>query len=152
MNAGFSISKKITPVSQSKPGQVTVGDVYRVDLTITAAQAYTQVAVFDPIPAGSSILGSLRESQIEQTKSAAAATSDSGNTRWSSSWPAFEEKRFDSYRVFYDFMRAGVTTVSYTMRVSQSGVMRLPASRVEAMYAPEQYGETPNADWTVAKP
>ena len=149
VNAGFNVSKTITPVSQAKTGQVSVGDVYRIDLTINAAQSFTQVAVLDPIPAGASILGSLRESQIEQVKSDAAKVDDSGRSRWSSSWPAFDEKRFDSYRVFYDYLHGGKTTVSYTIRISQSGTMKLPATRVEAMYAPEQYGETPNADWVV---
>ena len=147
--AGFRVGKTITSVSQAKAGQVSVGDVYRIDLTIDAMQAMTQVAVFDPIPAGASILGSLRESVVEQTKSDTAKPAEANGGRWNFSWPAFDEKRSDSYRVFYDYLRAGKTVVSYTIRISQSGTMKLPATRVEAMYAPEQYGEIPNADWVV---
>jgi len=35
-------------------------------------------------------------------------------------------------------------TVEYTLRLNQSGRFNLPPTRVEALYAPEMFGELPN--------
>jgi uncharacterized protein YfaS (alpha-2-macroglobulin family) len=43
-----------------------------------------------------------------------------------------------------------VTTLEYTLRLNNAGDFALPASRVEAMYAPEMFGELPNARVVVA--
>ena len=40
--------------------------------------------------------------------------------------------------------------VEYTVRLGQAGVFHLPPSRVEALYAPERFGEWPNAIVEVA--
>jgi alpha-2-macroglobulin len=150
VDQGYKLSKKLIPVSQAQAGKVTVGDVYRVEITIDAAQSMTWVAMSDTIPAGASILGSLRTSEIELKKSEQAATKAANDSsRWSYAWLAFEEQRFDSYRAFYEFLPKGVTTLNYTFRVSQAGVLKVPASRIEAMYKPSVYGLLPNADWTV---
>jgi alpha-2-macroglobulin len=150
VDQGYKLSKKLIPVSQSQTGKVTVGDVYRVEVTIDAAQSMTWVAMSDTIPAGASILGSLRASAVELKKSEQAASKPANDSsRWSYAWLAFEEQRFDSYRAFYEFLPKGVTTLSYTFRVSQAGVLKVPASRIEAMYKPSVFGLLPNADWTV---
>ena len=39
--------------------------------------------------------------------------------------------------------------MSYTMRLNNPGEFHLPSTRVEAMYAPEMFGEAPNAKITV---
>ena len=51
-------------------------------------------------------------------------------------WPSFEERGFDSYRAYYDFVPKGKWVTEYTMRLNQDGLMNLPTSRLEAMYAP----------------
>jgi Bacterial Alpha-2-macroglobulin MG10 domain len=38
----------------------------------------------------------------------------------------------------------GKWTVEYTLRMNQDGAFDLRATRVEAMYAPEMFGEIPN--------
>ena len=35
--------------------------------------------------------------------------------------------------------------VEYSVRLNNPGTFALPPTRVEAMYAPESFGETPNA-------
>jgi alpha-2-macroglobulin len=150
VDQGYKLTKKLIPVSQSIAGKVTVVDVYRVELIIDAAQSMTWVAVSDTIPAGASILGSLRASEVELKKSEQAASKPANDaSRWSYAWLAFEEQRFDSYRAFYEFLPKGTTTLSYTFRLSQAGVLKVPASRIEAMYKPSVFGLLPNADWTV---
>jgi hypothetical protein len=38
---------------------------------------------------------------------------------------------------------------TYAIRLNQPGTFELPSTRVEALYAPELFGETPNAPFEV---
>ena len=42
-------------------------------------------------------------------------------------------------------MQKGRRVVEYTVRLNNPGQFLLPATRVEAMYAPEMFGQSPNA-------
>jgi len=98
------------------------------------------VVIDDPIPAGATILGGLGgQSALLQR--------DDRESGWA--WLAFEERRFESYRAYYRFVPKGHWSVEYTMRLNNPGTFQLPATRVEAMYAPEMLGELPNAPITV---
>ena len=140
--AGYSITKTVTPVEQANKslpaGQYTRGDVLRVTLEVNASADMTWVAITDPIPGGATILGSGlgRDSAIatqgEKPKSGAG-------------WPAFEERSFESFRSYYEYLPKGVVKMEYTVRLNNVGDFALPPSRVEAMYAPEMFGEAPNA-------
>jgi rhamnose utilization protein RhaD (predicted bifunctional aldolase and dehydrogenase) len=50
----------------------------------------------------------------------------------------------DAYRAYYDFVPKGKFVTEYTIRLNQSGRFELPPTRVEALYAPEMFGEAPN--------
>jgi uncharacterized protein YfaS (alpha-2-macroglobulin family) len=141
-SAGYTIKKTITPVEQAVNGQYTRGDVLRVALEINASADMTWVVITDPIPGGATILGGGlgRDSQI--------ATSGQRSTT-GNAWPAFEERSFESYRSYYEYVPKGVIKMEYTVRLNNVGAFSLPPSRVEAMYAPEMFGETPNARVTV---
>ena len=60
-------------------------------------------------------------------------------------WPAFEERSFESFRGYYEYLPKGTMKMEYTIRLNNVGEFSLPPSRVEAMYAPEMFGEAPNA-------
>ncbi len=141
-SAGYTIRKTITPVEQAVSGTHTRGDVWRVSLEVNASADMTWVVVTDPIPGGATILGGGlgRDSQIATSGQRSA----SGNA-----WPAFEERSFESYRSYYEYVPKGVFRMEYTVRLNNVGTFSLPPSRVEAMYAPEMFGETPNARVTV---
>ena len=66
-------------------------------------------------------------------------------------WPAFEESKLDSFRAYYEFVPNGKWSVEYTLRLNNGGEFKLPETRVEAMYAPEMFAETPNQE-VVVKP
>ncbi|QHE87458.1 alpha-2-macroglobulin family protein [Hydrogenophaga sp. BPS33] len=137
-SAGYTIKKSITPVEQAVSGQYTRGDVLRVSLEVNASADMTWVAVTDPIPGGATILGGGlgRDSQIATSGEKRA----SGNA-----WPAFEERSFEAYRGYYEYVPKGVLKMEYTVRLNNVGDFALPPSRVEALYAPEMFGEAPNA-------
>ena len=115
----------------------------RVRLDLEAQSDMGWVVVNDPVPAGASILGTGlgRDSQI-----LAAGEKKQG---WV--WPAFEERKFDSFRAYYRFVPKGKWTLEYTLRLNNPGEFLLPETRVEALYAPEMFGESPNAKVVVAQ-
>ncbi|MCS0633052.1 MG2 domain-containing protein [Telluria mixta] len=141
LSSGYRIARTVTPVEQKVKGTWSRGDVYRVHLDIDAQSDMTWVVVDDPIPAGASVLGSGlgRDSQI--------ATAGERRTGWT--WPAFEERLHTGYRAYYEWVPKGRFTVEYTVRLNNEGRFALPSTRVEAMYAPEMFGEVPNAGMTV---
>jgi hypothetical protein len=143
LGSGYRITKTLAPVEAKQPGSWTRGDVVRVTLTVEAQADMTWVVVSDPIPAGASHLGSGlgRESEI-------AVSTERQDWR---AWPAFEERGFEAYRAYYAFLPKGPLTIEYTIRLNQSGTFSLPPTRVEALYAPEAFGEIPNAPVVIAQ-
>ncbi len=135
INAGYQITKTITPVEQARSGVYTRGDVLRITLEVTASADMTWVAITDPIPGGATILGSGlgRDSQIATR----------GEKRFG--WPAFEERSQEAFRSYYEYLPKGVVKIDYTLRLNNVGEFSLPPSRAEAMYAPEMFGELPNS-------
>lgn len=140
LSSGYRITKSITAVEQKQAGIWSRGDVYRVRLEIDAQADMTWVVVDDPIPASATVLGSGlgTDSQI------LGAGQQQGWVR-----PAFEERSFDGYRAFYQFVPKGQWSVEYTVRLNNPGQFNLPPTRVEAMYNPEMFGEAPNPAVTV---
>ncbi|TAN12317.1 MAG: alpha-2-macroglobulin [Burkholderiaceae bacterium] len=139
--AGYQIKKTITPIEQAKKdlpaGHYSRGDILRITLEVTGAADMTWVAVTDPIPAGATILGS------GLGRDSAIATEGEKRKGWA--WPAFEERSFESFRSYYQYVPKGTFKMEYTVRLNNAGDFQLPPSRVEALYAPEMFGESPNA-------
>jgi alpha-2-macroglobulin len=137
LSSGFKITKTIIPVEQKEKGSWTSSDIMRVKLEIDSQADMTWVVVNDPIPAGSAIFGTGygRDSEI--------ATKGEKRTGWV--WPDSEERSFEGYRAYYGFVPKGIWSLEYTLRLNNAGVFQLPPTRVEAMYAPEMFGELPNA-------
>ena len=140
LSTGFKVTRAVTPIEQQHGNLWTRGDVARVHLELEAQSDMSWVVIDDPIPAGATILGGLGgQSALLQR--------DDRESGWA--WLAFEERRFESYRAYYRFVPKGHWSVEYTMRLNNPGTFQLPATRVEAMYAPEMLGELPNAPITV---
>ena len=140
---GYRVTRKITPVSRKSKDAWHKGDVARIRLEVDAQSDMAWVVVNDPIPSGASILGT---GLGGDSKLLAKGEKKQG---WV--WPAFEERTFDSFRAYYRFVPKGKFAVEYSVRLNNDGEFRLPPTRVEAMYAPEMFGELPNGD-VVVKP
>jgi len=136
LSSGYTIKKTLIPIEQKKPKKWSRGDILRIRLEIEAQADQTWVVVSDPVPAGTTILGSGlgRDSQL-LTK---------GEKRKGWVFPAFEERSFEAFRAYYEYVPKGKWTVEYTLRMNQSGNFQLPTTRVEALYFPEMFGEIPN--------
>ncbi len=137
LSSGYRIVRTVSAVEQKAKGQWTRGDVMRVRLDLEAQSDMSWVVVNDPVPAGAAILGTGlgRDSQILA----------GGEKKQGWVWPAYEERKFDSFRAYYRFVPKGKWTLEYTLRLNNPGEFLLPETRVEALYSPEMFGEVPNA-------
>jgi alpha-2-macroglobulin len=136
VSTGYRIIKTVSAVSRKRLDRWSVGDVVRVRLDIDAQSDMTWVVVSDPVPAGATILGTGlgRDSFL--------LTQGAGGSDWVT--PIFEERAFDAFRAYYDYMPKGKWSVEYTMRLNNEGLFRMPETRAEALYSPEMFGELPN--------
>ncbi|MBF0343754.1 MAG: alpha-2-macroglobulin [Nitrospirae bacterium] len=140
-SSGYKIKKTVTPIEQKVKGKYTNGDVVKVHLELDAQADMTWVVVNDPIPGGATILGSGlgRDSSL--------LAKDTGGKGWV--WEAFRELSFEGLRVYYEYVPKGKWSIDYVIRLNNEGVFQLPETRVEALYAPEMFGEIPNTNWEV---
>ena len=134
---GYRVSRTVTPLQEKVPGKVSRGDLWRVTVRVDADQDMAWVVVSDPIPAGARILGEGdgRDSRI--------ATLDENHLS-RRVWPTFVERTFGFFRAYYEVVPKGNFQVDYTLRINNAGEFSLPPTRVEAMYAPDVFGEQPN--------
>jgi uncharacterized protein YfaS (alpha-2-macroglobulin family) len=135
-SSGYKIKRTVIPIEQKQKNHLSQGDIVRMRLELEAQADRTWVVVSDPIPAGSTILGTGlgRDSRL--------LTKEEERKGWV--WPAFEERSFEAFRAYYEYVPKGKWTVEYTVRLNQAGVFQLPTTRVEALYFPEMFGEIPN--------
>lgn len=136
VSSGYSIKKTWIPVEQKMTNTWSRGDVVRVHLDLESQADMTWVVVNDPIPGGSMILGSGLGRD--------AGTQTGEELEQGRAWETFRERSFQALRVYYEFVPKGKWTVEYTMRLNNGGAFNLPETRVEALYAPEMFGELPN--------
>ena len=136
LSSGYKITRTVTPVQQKFPGKWSRGDVARVHLEIDAQSDMTWVVVNDPVPAGSTILGS------GLGRDSTMLTKKEKEKGWASE--VFRERTFEGLKVYFDYVWKGKFTVEYTLRLNNEGTFNLPQTRVEALYSPEMFGEIPN--------
>lgn len=136
--AGYRIQRQLTPLQQKTPGKFSRGDLWRVTLSIDADHDMSWVAISDPVPAGARILG---DGDGRDSAIATRGESDARDGRW----PSFIERSFSAWRAYYEVLPRGRTQIAYTVRLNNAGDFALPPTRVEAMYAPDVFGELPNA-------
>ncbi len=137
LSTGYRVTRQVFPVSQKAKGEWHKGDVARVHLDVEAQSDMTWVVVNDPIPSGATILGTGLGGDSK------LLTQGERKQGWV--WPAFEERTFDAFHAYYRFVPKGKFALEYTVRLNNDGSFLLPTTRVEAMYAPEMFGELPNA-------
>ena len=113
----------------------------RVRVEVDAQADMTWVAVSDPVPAGATILGS------GLGRDSAIVTEGTNNK----AWPVYEERAQEAYRAYYEYVPKGKLVAEYTVRFNNEGHFHLPPTRVEALYAPEMFGESPNSAVTVGE-
>ena len=144
LESGFRIKRTLSPVEQKTPGVWTRGDTARVTLELEAQSDMSWVVVDDPVPAGATLLG--------KGLGGESSLLTQGERRDGRAWLAYEERRQDAFRAYYQFVPKGSWTVEYTLRLNNPGRFVLPPTHVEALYAPEVFADAPNAAVDVLAP
>lgn len=145
---GYKVARKLTPVLQATPGTWRVGDIVNVELTVTARAEQSWVVVRDAVPAGASHLGTGLAGTSELLDRAPKKSAPAGETQ---ELPTeYEEKGLAHFTAYAAYLPRGTYRINYRLRLNSAGEFRLPPTRVEAMYAPETFGETPAPVWKVA--
>ena len=137
LSSGYHVVRTVTPIQQQTKGEWRRGDIARIRLEVESQADMAWVVVDDPVPAGSTALGSGLGGD--------SAMSTQGEKKQGTVWPAFEERTFTAYRAYFRYVPKGRFVTEYTVRLNNPGVFNMPATRIEAMYAPEMFGELPNA-------
>jgi len=141
LESGYRVTRHVEPLEVAEPGTWHRGDRLRVRLEIEAQSDMGWVVVDDPVPPGASHLGT----GLGKDSETAAGTPDDADTRS----PDFVERSFAGWRGYYSYVPSGRFVVTYAIRLNQPGTFELPPTRVEALYAPALFGETPNAPFEV---
>jgi hypothetical protein len=140
LESGYRIKRTMTPIEQKVAGQWSRGDLVRVRVDVDAAQSMNWVALSDPIPSGASIMGNTeRDSQIAQQGENRVTANDRNDA-----WASHTERGLGFFRAYYETVPKGHFWFEYTVRLNNAGEFSLPPTRVEAMYAPELFGQFPN--------
>ncbi len=140
LERGYHIKRTLTPIEQKVAGQWSRGDLVRVRVDVDAAQSMNWVALSDPIPSGASIMGNTeRDSQIAQQGENRTTINDRNDA-----WASHTERGLGFFRAYYESVPKGHFWFEYTIRLNNIGEFSLPPTRVEAMYAPELFGQLPN--------
>jgi len=145
--AGYRITKTVRAIDARTPGKWSRGDRMGIRLDIDAQRPMWWVVIEDPLPTGASHLASglgraapppqLSWSDwIQQMKDGVL-------------WPRYVERSHESWRAYVEQMPDGHAFIEYAIRLNQAGSFHLPPTRVEALYAPEVFGEAPNTDLIV---
>jgi uncharacterized protein YfaS (alpha-2-macroglobulin family) len=132
LRAGYSVTRTLAAVEQKDKARWSRGDIVRVRLEVEAQADMTWATIL-----GSGLgRDSAIATRTERRGGAVAA--------------AFEERGFEAFRSYFDYLPKGRHVVEYTLRLNNPGRFALPPTRAEAMYAPESFGETPNPPIEVA--
>jgi uncharacterized protein YfaS (alpha-2-macroglobulin family) len=145
VQSGFSLVKEITAMRAKEAGKWHVGDIVKVKLKVEAQADAGYVVIDDPIPTGSSILGTGLGGNVED--SVAGGSND--DWQWDKTRPAYRENTFEGVKVYYDVVPKGELIFEYSFRLNNAGTFRLPPTHVEALYAPDTFGDTPGNTWQV---
>ena len=142
LSSGYRVTRTVTPVEQKTKGEWRRGDVARVRLEVDAQSDMAWVVVDDPLPAGSTALGTRPRRRLGARH---AGRAPAGHRVAGVRGAHVRARSARTYR----YVPKGRFVVEYTVRLNNPGAFDLPPTRVEAMYAPEMFGELPNAVWSV---
>jgi len=136
--SGYRIAKTITPVEQKVAGKWSRGDVVRCTSPSTSRPTRPGVVVNDPIPGGAALLGTGLGGGDQIATAARRRTSAAG-----SRLPGAQLRGLPARTTATCPRARSVSTTRCWL--NNPGRFNVPQTHVEAMYAPEVFGEAPNA-------
>lgn len=140
--------------NRDKPvGELKVGDIVKVRLTLVVPEERRYVAVEDPLPSGLEPINTSFNTTGRRTAALLNEGGDRDDWWWDYWWyyPRFDhiEQRDDRVLLFADRLTPNVYSHSYLLRATTPGSFMAPAGRVEEMYHPNVFGTTQAAQIVV---
>lgn len=123
IQAGFKIERKVLPLEQRRKGLWSTGDLYRVEIKVSASAEQYWVVVQDSVPAGGSVV---------QTEGAYLIENPLGQIQF-----------------YLPYFAQGERTLSYTVRLNMAGTYLLDGLMAKALYNPDVYSYLPLKDVTI---
>ncbi len=137
---GLTIRRRIVDAKTGKEvAKAKVGQLLRVELSVTTPQTRHQIALVDRVAAGVTPV---------DTELATARRSHRGSQSWD--W-VHRELHDERVSYFANTLYKGTHHLSYLARATHAGDFTLPAARVEAMYQPDVMGRTAPAKLSVGR-
>lgn len=147
VDAGLRIQRTIEPVKRAASDHWSVGDIYRVALSVRSEEWLSWAVVSDPVPAGASILGSRLGRDSSIFSEASSLAQDAGSAFRPD--PDWIEHAADAFQAYFEVLPPGTHTVEYTVRLNVPGEFQLPPTRAEALYQPDVFGSLPRAPMVI---
>ena len=149
---GFEVNLKITDEDgneittvspESKVIILEAGKSYKFTTTYTTTQNRNYVAFRVPVPSGAEIVDSSLSTGASKNTTGDTAQSRGGYYDYYDDWYCD-----DKYEYFYDneaqyfdnYMWAGTSSQTITVRAARKGVYPTPSVQAECMYEPEVFG------------
>lgn len=144
---GIGIFREFEAVSVTSESEVTVGDTYKVTLSMSVPQDRHFVAVESPLPAGLEIIDLRLKTTQQSLYDEELNQSDDPYGWWNNLW-YFNHTEFRDDRVFLfaDYLPTGVYEYEYLVRATTPGKFRHRPARIYEMYFPETFGQT-SGEW-----
>ncbi len=134
VNAGFSVSRRVTDLQGRPAERFKAGERYKVTLKAEGSGSHSFVALEDFVPAGFEIVNT----------SLATESAQQASTLDNAAWGGFErdEKYDDRIAVFADYLTAGAHEYSYLVQASVPGEFSWPSLWAQEMYDPAVFGRS----------
>jgi len=124
---------------------LSVGQIYRMRVTLTSTKDRAWVAVRAPIPSGAEVLdaklstGALLAPRAPSVDGQGGEGEDEGEVDW---YPTTEHQEIydNEVRFFFDALDKGTPQVEFLFRAVNQGVFPVPPTTAECMYEPEIFG------------
>jgi hypothetical protein len=145
--AATEVASALPAIPKQSASAVNAGDLVIVDLLFESAEPREQIVLDDPLPAGLEALDYDLDttSQAKRDAEAKRAAKDEKTpwlgTTFRAATPRREVKD-DRVLHFFGKIEPGMYRVQYLARATSVGAFVVPPTRIEAMYAPEIYGQT----------
>jgi len=146
LSEGFFITREMANVRTGKQvtngGEVEVGDIVKVKLTMTTPQNGYHIIVESPIPAGMAAVDtSLQTTPEWQRREEFERDNSRAWHYWSNPFDHIEQRK-DRVALFATEFAAGVYEYQYLLQAITPGTFVCPPARIYRMYEPEEFGST----------
>jgi uncharacterized protein YfaS (alpha-2-macroglobulin family) len=147
---GLGIFREFEPVAVASEGTVTVGDTYKVTLSMSVPQDRHFVAVESPLPAGLELIDLRLKTTQQSLYDEGLNKSEDPYQWWNNLWYfTHTEFRDDRLFLFADYLPTGVYEYEFLVRATTPGKFRHRPARIYEMYFPETFGQTSGEWFTV---